>query len=359
MKRDSEAPAKRYRYTGMERDEESGLSYHTARYYLSWVGRWASCDPIGVLGGLDRYMYSSCDPVGRIDLHGTQESKPDKSETSRVKNRPNVKTDAGVSSGKHPGQLDGGSAAVAIVLPDAKTDEELRRTSLLVFQTAKDGTPEMRTMAAEPATGPWGKTVLVGDFDDILTKTRDRASDQKVAALGLLVHGDSGGQFKIGETKFDATNLPTEKLKELANYLTSDAKVYLFGCISGRDKDGSILLKEMSKSLPGRLIVGFNTLNDIELTNVRKEGPLFNKRSIGDPVIKAEPLGTWNKPDSIEQARRDPEKWRQGRSLANEQAPQAKVARDGQIIKWPQDENAEKHDAKMGSTPLTKPRKKN
>lgn len=38
--------AKRYRYTGMERDEESGLEYHSARYYVPWLGRWLSCDPL-------------------------------------------------------------------------------------------------------------------------------------------------------------------------------------------------------------------------------------------------------------------------------------------------------------------------
>jgi len=43
------ATAKRYRYTGMERDEESGFSYHSARFYLPWLGRWLSADPIGNL----------------------------------------------------------------------------------------------------------------------------------------------------------------------------------------------------------------------------------------------------------------------------------------------------------------------
>jgi len=38
--------SKRYRYTGMERDEENGLEYHGARYYLPWLGRWLSCDPL-------------------------------------------------------------------------------------------------------------------------------------------------------------------------------------------------------------------------------------------------------------------------------------------------------------------------
>jgi RHS repeat-associated protein len=36
---------KRYRFTGKERDEETGFAYHGARYYLPWLGRWASCDP--------------------------------------------------------------------------------------------------------------------------------------------------------------------------------------------------------------------------------------------------------------------------------------------------------------------------
>src|SRR5262249_14627189 len=35
---------KRYRFTGKERDEETGFAYHGARYYLPWLGRGASCD---------------------------------------------------------------------------------------------------------------------------------------------------------------------------------------------------------------------------------------------------------------------------------------------------------------------------
>ena len=39
---------KRYRYTGKERDEENDLYYHGARYYAPWLGRWTSCDPLGL-----------------------------------------------------------------------------------------------------------------------------------------------------------------------------------------------------------------------------------------------------------------------------------------------------------------------
>ncbi|MCC6140601.1 MAG: toxin [Nitrospira sp.] len=72
VQRDSEAPAKRYRYTGMERDEESGLSYHTARHYLPWLGRWGSVDPAGLAEGTNRYCYAKANPVSRTDMAGEQ-----------------------------------------------------------------------------------------------------------------------------------------------------------------------------------------------------------------------------------------------------------------------------------------------
>jgi RHS repeat-associated protein len=49
---------KRYRYTGMEKDEETGLSYHNARYYMTWLGRWERPDPIGLGGGFNRFAYT-------------------------------------------------------------------------------------------------------------------------------------------------------------------------------------------------------------------------------------------------------------------------------------------------------------
>ena len=46
MNQSIKAAAKRYRYTGKERDEETGFSYHGARYYLPWLGRWTATDPL-------------------------------------------------------------------------------------------------------------------------------------------------------------------------------------------------------------------------------------------------------------------------------------------------------------------------
>ncbi len=64
------AVAKRYRYTGKERDDESGLYYHGARYYAPWLGRWISCDPIGIQDDIDLYKYAKNNPTKYIDTTG-------------------------------------------------------------------------------------------------------------------------------------------------------------------------------------------------------------------------------------------------------------------------------------------------
>jgi RHS repeat-associated protein len=66
--------AKRYRYTGMERDEETGLEYHSARYYLPWLGRWLTADPNGIADELNVYQYVSNNPVTKFDSNGLWET---------------------------------------------------------------------------------------------------------------------------------------------------------------------------------------------------------------------------------------------------------------------------------------------
>jgi RHS repeat-associated protein len=67
--------SKRYRYTGMERDEESGFSYHSARYYSPWLGRWISPDPKGIGDGTNLYGYVSENPIALTDGSGLQEER--------------------------------------------------------------------------------------------------------------------------------------------------------------------------------------------------------------------------------------------------------------------------------------------
>jgi RHS repeat-associated protein len=64
------AAAKRYRYTGMERDAETGLAYHGARYYAGWLARWTAADPGGLVDGVNRYLYSRGNPITGRDPSG-------------------------------------------------------------------------------------------------------------------------------------------------------------------------------------------------------------------------------------------------------------------------------------------------
>jgi RHS repeat-associated protein len=66
----AELSLKRYRYTGKERDEETGLNYHGARYYALWLGRWTSADPAGISRSPNLYEYVSGRPVVLVDKTG-------------------------------------------------------------------------------------------------------------------------------------------------------------------------------------------------------------------------------------------------------------------------------------------------
>jgi RHS repeat-associated protein len=72
----AEIGLKRYRYTGMERDGETGFIYHGARYYAPWLGRWVSADPTGLTDGANLYVYVRSNPVGLIDPSGNDGRAP-------------------------------------------------------------------------------------------------------------------------------------------------------------------------------------------------------------------------------------------------------------------------------------------
>ena len=96
VERDVRAANKRYRYAGKERDEESGLYYHGARYYAPWLGRWISPDPLGIKDGLNVYAFCRNNPVNNIDLNGMD------SADAGVLTEPDVYPDAGDAGSPSP-----------------------------------------------------------------------------------------------------------------------------------------------------------------------------------------------------------------------------------------------------------------
>lgn len=63
---------KRYRFSGKEKDEESGLAYFGARYFAAWLGRWSNPDPAGTKEGPNLYQFVRLNPMIYTDRIGLQ-----------------------------------------------------------------------------------------------------------------------------------------------------------------------------------------------------------------------------------------------------------------------------------------------
>ncbi len=163
------AAAKRYRYTGKERDEESGLYYHGARYYIPWLCRWVSVDPINSENynivksnsqlntqrsylelAASGYEYCGDNPIGFIDPDGEQRTtapvrnatRPSPPVSRNVRN--NVRIDPNVldpyNGGSIPIPLRGGRGTIwAPVNPNtgAGASNAFLLTLAAHFQTEK------------------------------------------------------------------------------------------------------------------------------------------------------------------------------------------------------------------------------
>ena len=71
-----------YKFTGKERDSETGLDYFGVRYYSNGLGRWTSPDPkqlskkhIAFPQRWNKYTYVQNDPLGSIDPDGLEDFK--------------------------------------------------------------------------------------------------------------------------------------------------------------------------------------------------------------------------------------------------------------------------------------------
>jgi RHS repeat-associated protein len=82
----AEVSLKRYRFSGQERDQDTGLYDYGARHYAPWLGRWLSPDPAGPVDGLNLYAFVGGNPVTWEDGGGlAKKTKKASSKTASTK----------------------------------------------------------------------------------------------------------------------------------------------------------------------------------------------------------------------------------------------------------------------------------
>jgi RHS repeat-associated protein len=91
---------KRYRFCGKERDEESGLYYYGARYYMPWQCRFVSVDPLaGEYPFYTPYQYAGNQPIISVDIDGLEGSTQNNSQSAEGSANPSTESQPS-SSGK-------------------------------------------------------------------------------------------------------------------------------------------------------------------------------------------------------------------------------------------------------------------
>jgi RHS repeat-associated protein len=144
----TEVSAKRFRYTGKERDEETGLGYHGARYHAAWLGRWASTDPRGLVDGVNLYAYCHNNPVTLTDPTGTVTQPLKKNLQERVLR--GLRKDAHLGFDEAPRTPGQSGQSAEVITPEAH--ELLQTAPKLADQPSQ--TPLLREQPTPPVPVP-------------------------------------------------------------------------------------------------------------------------------------------------------------------------------------------------------------
>ncbi|MEU7730182.1 SpvB/TcaC N-terminal domain-containing protein [Streptomyces sp. NPDC040724] len=202
---------KRYRFTAKERDEESGLYYHGARYYAPWLTRWTSCDPARLIDGPNPYRYCRNNPASSVDRDGrqtcdpalatcpppvsTQEAASKTSSVAEQTNEENQKFITAVATGE--AKLPNYTAEKFM----ADIDTALKNASTPEARAAR----EIEMAAAERDAANAAEQKAAAEKQAAIDKDRPGTAASLVPVLGEL--GDASAYFKHGEIGWGTVHL--------------------------------------------------------------------------------------------------------------------------------------------------------
>ncbi|XXX77327.1 RHS repeat-associated core domain-containing protein [Sorangium sp. So ce134] len=200
----AEMSRKRYRYTGKERDEETGLYYHGARYYAPWLGGWTAADPSGIeADGVNLYEYVRGNPVRLMDPSGT-ESTPDPAKYKTYEEFANAATLPYSDEALHKMWADAHPASSA----QAKSVTEAMQTPAKVTKVAAQPVQEIRP--ADPLAMDIEKMRRAGDLSSIPPENKYLRD----AAAKYLGYGRAEGVLREGESAKARIKAEIERFKE-------------------------------------------------------------------------------------------------------------------------------------------------
>jgi RHS repeat-associated protein len=183
---------KRYRFTGKERDTESGLYYHGARYYAPWLARWISCDPLQDPVTWNLYAYAADSPIRLVDPDGADEREADAYLQALYESKPFIKEQASLRAKQYgPPELRRPDAFQILTTHGTPQREQVMRSK----ETVKDA--QFTTMLSLSIFGGLAAVELL----PFLAKP--------LGALGLIETGRSTTEAVIGEDLLTGEQLTT------------------------------------------------------------------------------------------------------------------------------------------------------
>jgi len=200
-----EVLAKRYRYTGKERDAEAGLYYYGSRYLATWLGRWIGSDPAGMVDGGNLFAYVRNNPIRLSDPSGTQGKEP-KRDPEKLDDRPPYENYGEYKKG------------IPAFLADIEPDEPVTSGSESRIELGKSFPPTAEI------------TLKNTQFTVGLTKTEVQFQRQfglKKVTFGAEYGYGGGLEFKAGWPTKEKKNWPEGKNEVLAGFDPKSGEITL------------------------------------------------------------------------------------------------------------------------------------
>lgn len=179
----------------------------------------------------------------------------------------------------------------------------------------------------------------------------------EIVRLGILAHGDQGGQVAInGKANLSVLSPATvaafhDDLHAIGLYTReSGATIIFFGCLAGQSTAGTKLLVELSRVWPGRSVVGFSTTGYRHPGEMKRAGqpcelPGMRDTRARDYIEAHNMSGPDTGAFNLEWTDLKKMPW------ASESSPHAKVVKDGSVAKLPEGEIREIAPSKAPSGP--------